>query len=180
MMSKANFILKKLALIATIIIVTGCTKDEIDPRTGQKKVYELNPQEKAKAYRDAGGGIFNTSRNKSSNNFEFSTSNILWRASLKSLDFLPLQNVDYSGGVIITDWYTSSDNFSNESIKIKIRFLSNDLAVSSIEVTSHKKICDKDGACKIVLLNNSFNDQIKEKIITQARSIKILEDKKKK
>ena len=39
--------------------------------------------------------------------YEFSTSNPMWRASLETLDFLPLNTVDYSGGIIISDWYTS-------------------------------------------------------------------------
>ena len=48
--------------------------------------------------------------------FMFASANELWRATLEVLDFLPLSNVDYSGGIIITDWY--SENLSNkESIK---------------------------------------------------------------
>jgi len=45
-----------------------------------------------------------------STNYEFSTSNPMWRASLETLDFLPLTTVDYSGGIIITDWYSENDN----------------------------------------------------------------------
>ena len=58
-----------------------------------------------------------------STNYEFSTSNPMWRASLEVLDFLPLATVDYSGGVIISDWYT--DNDPNEALKITVRFLDN-------------------------------------------------------
>ena len=54
-------------------------------------------------------------------NFEFSTSNPMWRASLEILDFY-LSTVDYSGGMIVTDWY--SENRSNESIKITVPIFS--------------------------------------------------------
>ena len=64
-------------------------------------------------------------RGGSATNYEFSTSNPMWRASLEILDFLPLSTVDYSGGMIITDWYSESN--SDESIKITIRFLSNEV-----------------------------------------------------
>ena len=74
-------------------------------------------------------------------NYEFSTSNPMWRASLETLDFLPLSTVDYSGGVIITDWY--SENNSQDSIKITIRFLSNDIMSSSLKIIVHKKTCLK-------------------------------------
>ena len=60
---------------------------------------------------------------KGKTNYEFSTSNPMWRASLETLDFLPLTTVDYSGGMIITDWY-SDNNSQSESIKISVRFLS--------------------------------------------------------
>ena len=69
--------------------------------------------------------------------YEFSTSNPLWRASLEILDFLPLTTVDYSGGMIITDWYTE-DNAS-EAIKITVRFLANDIRSDSVKVIVHKK-----------------------------------------
>ena len=53
--------------------------------------------------------------------FEFATANELWRASLDVIDFMPLTSVNYSGGVIITDWYSDQGN-TNESIKITIKF----------------------------------------------------------
>ena len=34
----------------------------------------------------------------------------MWRASLEILDFLPFSTVDYSGGMIITDWYSDDNN----------------------------------------------------------------------
>ena len=67
-------------------------------------------------------------RGRGSTNYEFSTSNPMWRATLDILDFLPLSTVDYSGGVIISDWYTGDTN-DNSSIKISVRFLSNEVLV---------------------------------------------------
>ena len=78
--------------------------------------------------------------------FEFSSSNPMWRASLELLDFLPLSTVDYSGGVIVSDWY--SDNAkSNESIKISVRFLSNEVRSDSIKIIVHKKKCLTSQSC---------------------------------
>ena len=86
-------------------------------------------------------------------NYEFSSSNPLWRASLEILDFLPLNTVDYSGGMIISDWYSDSSN--NESLKITIRFLSNEVRSESVKIIVHKKNCSSNQNCKIVLMNNS-------------------------
>ena len=73
----------------------------------------------------------------------------MWRASLETLDFLPLTTVDYSGGMIITDWY--SDGNKKESIKITLRFLSNEIRSDSLKIIVHKKICNNDLNCKVVL-----------------------------
>ena len=63
----------------------------------------------------------------------------MWRASLEILDFLPLSTVDYSGGLIISDWY--SDGNANESIKITIRFLDNEVRSENLKISVHQKVC---------------------------------------
>ena len=108
--------------------------------------------------------------------YEFSTSNPMWRASLETLDFLPLTTVDYSGGIIVTDWYTDASS-SEEAIKISIRFLSNEVRSESLKVTVHKKTCSNNQNCKVALLTDS---QIKEKLhSTIIRKAAILEKKSK-
>ena len=92
--------------------------------------------------------------------YEFSTSNPMWRASLETLDFLPLTTVDYSGGIIITDWY-SDNNSAKESIKISLRFLSNDIRSESLKVIVHQKICSSNLNCRVVLLSKT---KIKEEL----------------
>ena len=94
--------------------------------------------------------------------YQFSSSNPMWRASLETLDFLPLTTVDYSGGVIITDWY-SDNNSSKESIKISLRFLSNDIRSESLKVIVHQKICSANLNCRVVLLSDT---KIKEELHT--------------
>ena len=127
-----------------------------------------------------GGGIMNAlGKSNENTNFKFSTSNVLWRATLKSLDFLPLINADYTGGVIIYDWY-SQTNSSKEQIKISVQFLSDELRSDSIKITAHKKICDNSDRCSNSTVDQNFANSIKESIITTARTLKIEEAKKEK
>ena len=167
---------KKILLVFFLLFLSNCT-GKVDPATGEKTRIEPNPQTKAKEFADKGQGIFGDINNKKSSGttFEFSTSNVLWRATLKSLNFLPLSNADYSGGVIIYDWY--SNNSSNEQIKITVRFLSNELRSDSIEIISHKKTCDQNNKCITEKLNNNLSADIKEKIILAARTMKIEDNK---
>ena len=112
-------------------------------------------------------------------NFEFASSNVLWRATLKSLDFLPLINADYTGGVIIYDWYSQNNN-PKEQIKISVQFLNNELRSDSIKITAHKKICETIERCSNSTLDQNFANSIKDSIIASARTLKIEEAKKEK
>jgi len=168
----------KFTIIIIFFLITNCGISQKDPVTGETRNIEPNAGERAKKAAQEGGGIFSNITNpRSSTTFEFTTSNVLWRATLKTLDFLPLTNADYSGGVIIYDWY-SQNNKPDEQIKISVQFLNNEIRSESIKVTAHKKICDNSGKCTNANVDQKFIDTIKENIITSARSLKIEETKK--
>ena len=169
------------ALLFLLIFISSFSCAKTDPVTGEKILIEPNPDKRAREAADKGGGIFGdlTGKSKTSNTFDFATSNPLWRATLKSLEFLPLINADYSGGIIVYDWYAESLN-SKEQIKISIRFLSNDLRSDSLQITSHKKVCDENNKCFISKLNDNFSNEIKDTILITARNLKIEEAKKEK
>ena len=138
-------------------------------------------QERAKQNVKEGRGtsIQNILNNKGGTNYEFSSSNPMWRASLEILDFLPMTTVDYSGGVIISDWY--SDNNNDGSIKVSLRFLSNEVRSNSLKVIVHKKTCNSNQNCKISLLNNSkISQELLSAIIRKAAILEQEAKKKKK
>ena len=174
---------KKILIICVSFssILLGCSKT--DPTTGEKVLIEVDPDKKAREFRDKGGGIFGDinkiGKSSSGGSFEFASSNVLWRATLKSLDFLPLLNADYSGGIIVYDWYSQTNN-PKEQIKISVQFLNNELRSDSIKITAHKKICETIERCSNSTLDQNFANSIKESIITSARTLKIEEAKKEK
>ena len=139
---------------------------------------------KAKARKniEEGRGVTlgNVLNRKGNTNYEFSTSNPMWRASLEILDFLPISTVDYSGGMIISDWY-SENNVSNDSIKITIRFLSNEIRTDSLKILVHKKTCDNNMTCRTSLLQNSIiQKELHTSIIRKAALIDRVSKKNKK
>jgi len=145
----------------------------------EKERFEPSAYERSKAYADKNPVTLLGKDSKDKNtNLEFSSSNVLWRASLKTLDFIPLATLDYSGGIIISDWY-SDERSNKEQIKIQIRFVSTELRSESIQVTSYKKICDSNNVCINSKGNENFNREIKDLIVNNARQIKIEESKKK-
>ncbi len=142
-----------------------------------------NAQDRARKNVEEGKGVSIGSllKNNKNTNYEFSTSNPMWRASLEILDFLPMTTVDYSGGMIISDWYSDSNN-SNESIKISIRFLSNQVRSDSLKIIVHKKTCSTNSGCTTTLMNNSkVSQELRSTIIRKAALLeKKSKDKKKK
>ena len=111
--------------------------------------------------------------------FEFASSNELWRASLDVIDFMPLASVNYSGGIIITDWY-SNETSQNESIKITIRFLTNEIRSDALSIKVFTRKC-KDSLinCKYIESNKSLVAELKKEILKRATKFQ-LEDKEKK
>ena len=98
--------------------------------------------------------------------FEFASSNELWRATLDVIDFMPLTSANYSGGIIITDWY--SENQSNESIKITVRFLSNEVRSDALNIKIFYKKCDVNLKCKVEERVSKLNKELQKEILKNA------------
>ncbi len=116
-----------------------------------------------------------------SGNFDFASSNELWRASLDTIDFMPLASANYSGGIIITDWYSSGQN-SNESIKISIRFLTNEVRSDALDIKVFHKNCGQNDNCQVSEKKGSLVAELNKKILSRAAvySKEIKEKSKKK
>ena len=110
--------------------------------------------------------------------FEFASSNELWRASLDVIDFMPLNSVNYSGGIIITDWYNTENN-ANESIKISIRFLTNEIRADALDIKVFKRKCDT-GTLNCIMEESvgSLAIELKKEILKKATLYKTEDNKK--
>ena len=110
--------------------------------------------------------------------FEFASSNELWRASLDVIDFMPLSSVNYSGGIIITDWY-SNERSQNESIKITIRFLTNEIRSDALSIKIFTRKCKENLInCRYIESNKPLVAELKKEILKRATKIQ-LENKEK-
>ena len=136
-------------------------------KTDARKI-PTNASDRVKKNMSEGRG-FKLLGKKSTGDFQFATSNPLWRASLEKLDFAPLNNVDYAGGIIVTDWF-SNENY-NEQIKITIRFLTNEIRSDAISVIIHKKKCNAQNNCTVSKIENTLNSEIKFAILKKAAQI---------
>ena len=156
-----------LLSLASTIVSCGPLK----PKYTDLRKIPGNPKDKREKNIKEGRGFRAMSilEKKGSGSFEFASSNVMWRATLDLLDFTPLSNVDYSGGVIITDWFNESND--QDPIKITIRFLSNEVRADGLKVIIHKKICKKIDDCKIVKIDSTLGQEIKLAILKKAATM---------
>lgn len=137
-----------------------------------------NPNERVKKNIEEGRGLRIAGAGKRGGEFQFASSNPLWRASLDILDFAPLLNANYSGGIIITDWISTDDVNSNEFYKITVKFLSNEIRPDGLDISLHQKDCSKNNVCKISKIQSSLSDDLALEILKRAALYK-KEDAKK-
>ena len=112
-------------------------------------------------------GIWDPADARKGTNYQFASSNPMWRATLEILDFLPLANVDYSGGIITTDWYNEG-TASDEAIKITIRFLTNEIRADGLKVIVHKKKCNIKQKCTVKKISSALEYELQVAILKKA------------
>ena len=135
------------------------------------KTNPINDADKRAKNLQEGKGIKILNSKKKSGVFDFASSNEMWRASIEILNFTPLVSADYGGGILISDWYSDQES-SQESYKITVVFLSNEIRADGLVVRVHKKICNANYSCKIIEQKTKLNTEIKSAILRRASEIK--------
>ena len=166
-----KLISSKILVICTlaIFILNSCSKEGFF-KPGDARKNPPDPKERVKKNIEEGRGFRLNDAirgGRGGTNFEFASSNELWRASLDVLDFMPLTSANYSGGVIITDWYSEQGN-ANESIKITIRFLSNEIRSDAINVDVFYKKCASLNNCQINKQDGQLKKELTKQILSRA------------
>ena len=136
---------------------------------GDARENPYDPKLRVKKNLEEGKGfrLMEIGSKKGGGSFEFASSNELWRASLDTIDFIPLSSVNYSGGIIVTDWYSSDGNLDN-TIKITIRFLTNEIRSDALDIKVFTKECDDKNKCFISEKSNELVVQLKKEILKKA------------
>ena len=163
-----KFIINIITLFLFLFLFSGC-KNGLPGSDARKVPYD--PRERVKKNLEEGKGFrLNNLTKRRGGDFEFASSNELWRASLDVMDFMPLASANYSGGLIITDWY--SENNPNESIKVTIRFLTNEIRSDALVIKIFYKSCKELTNCSINEKTGPLSNEIKKEILKLAAKYK--------
>jgi hypothetical protein len=177
---------KYFILFCFIISLSGCG---IYKKTDSRKT-SVNVNDRVQKNIEEGRGIRFGNNNERGGTFDFASSNELWRASVDTLDFVPLVNASYSGGIIITDWFNGGgkDNQNDlRDLKITVKFLSNEIRSDALDIVIHERVCNElKTNCSTTLIESKISNEIKLAILKKAaffeknKTDKIVEENKKK
>ena len=162
-MNNTNFTI--IISLLTLVLLNSCAA--IKYKKVSAKDYPPEPEKRIEKNLSEGRGIKIFGGDKRGGSFEFANSNPLWRASLDTIDFMPLLSVDYGGGLIITDWYNEGSQ-ENESLKISIKFLSNEIRSDALDIKVFKKICSSQNNCKTSNIDSELKSELKLAILRKA------------
>jgi hypothetical protein len=95
----------------------------------------------------------------------------LWRATLETIDFLPLTQADPFGGVIITDWYSPPET-PQERFKLNVYVLATELRADGIKVAVFRQVNDQ-GGWRDAEAGPKVATDIEDQILTRARELRI-------
>ena len=154
---------KFILVILTLTLISGCNGFF---KRSDVKDNPVNVKDRVRKNIEEGKGVrFNIGKRKGGV-FDFASANELWRASVETLDFVPLVNASYSGGIIITDWFNGGKN-NNRDLKITVRFLSNEIRSDALKVIVHERICTNNN-CVTNLIDSKISSEIQLAILKKA------------
>ena len=171
-MSIFNFISKKTVVFFIGLIgfnlVSSCGVFKYEPVDARK--VPANVKERVKKNLEEGKGMTLkglVGGRKGGTTYQFASSNPMWRATLEILDFLPLANVDYSGGIVTTDWYNEG-TAADEYIKITVRFLTTEIRSDGLKIIVHKKRCNINQKCTVKKISSTLEQELRVAILKKA------------
>ena len=172
--------IKLILLLSLISSLNSC--GPLSYKKTDARKFPADPALRVKKNMEDGKGfkLFDSER-KVGTTYEFASSNELWRATLDTIDFMPLTTANYSGGIIVTDWYSDNQNL-NENIKITIRFLTNEIRSDALDLKIFYRNCDPSNKCKIIEKEGNLSKELKKEILKKAviyqQQAKVKKDKK--
>ena len=161
-----------LIFLSILVLFTQAGCEALKPKKVDAREFPPDPNERVKRNIEEGRGFRLMDKINTGTNYEFASSNPLWRATLETLDFMPLASANYSGGIVITDWY-SENNSPNESVKISVRFLTNEIRSDALDINVFIKKCSQNlTGCSVSKNNGDLVADLNLSILKKATKYK--------
>ena len=172
-----NFL--KVLSCCIIFCIFGCSGEIPEPLPTEERAVARDREERERRGEDSESNLLGDligNIGGSSGNFQGPSIGVnahLWKASLDTLSFMPLASADPFGGIIITEWYASSDS-PNEKFKIIVYITGMQLKVDALKIKVFKKIKNETGDWIDQPANEELSIKIENSVLTKAREYKII------
>ena len=164
-MTKITLFSDILVFCVLLIFLSSCEALKYK-KTGPGEV-PVNADDRVAKNIEEGRGFRLFDDKKKGGTFDFASSNALWRASLDTIDFMPLVSANYSGGIIITDWYNDGKS-SGQSVKISVRFLTNEVRTDALDIKVFTKNCETSIDCRVTENKGTLVTELTKSILKKA------------
>ena len=164
-MTKLSYFIKIVSFLIILPFLTSC--EALKYKKTEAGEVPVNVKDRVAKNIEEGRGFRLFGNEKKGGTFDFASSNELWRATLDTIDFMPLVSANYSGGIIITDWYNDGKS-SGQSVKISVRFLTNEVRADALDVKVFTKNCETSIDCKVSENKGTLFTELKKSILKKA------------
>ncbi|MEQ8319599.1 MAG: DUF3576 domain-containing protein [Rhodospirillales bacterium] len=161
-----------MAVLASGVLLSACTYNPGDPRTETKDENEYTDYEKRKTVFGEGGlNFFGSDSDTNNGGGALGVNSFLWRASLETISFMPINTADAFGGVIITDWYSPPES-PEERFKLNVYILGRTLRADGVKVSVFRQLRDRSGGWADATVPNGTAPKVEDSILTKARMLR--------
>ena len=155
-------------LLIGVIALAGCESFEPSDSSAAEDGFGPEYSDKRKTvFGDGGISLFGDEEPSDDSGVNV----FLWRASLDTVSFMPVNSADVFGGVILTDWHSSAEA-PNERFKINVYILGRELRADGLRVTVFRQIFTRNGQWADAALPAETKTKIEDSILTRARQLR--------
>jgi hypothetical protein len=123
---------------------------------------------------NSGGGLFGLfgSGERAEARAEIGVNSFLWRATLDTLSFMPIERADSNGGLIVTEWWTAP-SAPGEWLKVQVYILDTRLRADALSVSVLRRVGQTLETAVNQEADNATNRQLENAILTRARLLRL-------
>lgn len=161
-------------MLGLIGLLAGCVDAvPLDTRSQDQKDNDpfLDHSKRDTIFGEGGLNLFSSKGGNNNGGGGLSVNSYLWRASLDTIAFMPVNSADPFGGVIITDWYAPAES-PNERLKLNIFILGKSLRADGIRVAVFRQVLGSDRVWRDAAVPEATKIKIEDSILTKARQMR--------
>lgn len=163
--------------VAGALLLAACAAEPFTPPVDSQSREQTRPEEvdytKQQTIFGQGGitNLFGTRSEEGGGGGGLGVNGFLWRASLDTISFMPVNSADPFGGVIITDWHTPVESPS-ERFKLNVYILGRTLRADGIRVAVFRQVQDRAGQWRDAAVPDETGTKIEDAILIRARQLR--------